>query len=199
MTNNCIKCGVELTDDNWPPYRQKNWQYICKECAIEQYRLWVKNNPEKVKAQNTRANRKRGNIPMSENKECSSHLGVYYVERVLSNIYPDAIRMPYGNPGYDIICNRGKKIDVKSGCILKNQNGWMFNIKYNTIADYFACIAFDNRIELNPLYMWMLPGEKFNHLSGATISPNTLNKWVDYKLNINKVAECCDTIRGTII
>ena len=32
MTRNCMKCGVELTDDNWSLGVQKIGYYICKEC-----------------------------------------------------------------------------------------------------------------------------------------------------------------------
>jgi len=133
---------------------------------------------------------------MSENRECSAHLGVYRAEKLLRYLYNDVEVMPYGHPGYDIVCNKGKKIDVKSGCITKRGNGWLFHIKRNTTADYFICIAFDNRNDLNPLHIWMLPGEKFYHLSSASISPSTLDKWDEYKQDIDKAIICCDTMKS---
>ena len=210
MRHECRICGVELADYNWTHSHRKRGNYICKDCTNERARLqyaddpekykkrvmeWQKNNPEKTKTNITRKNRNNGMLPMSGNKECSSYFGVYIVEGVLDMMFDDVVRMPYGNPGYDIICNRGMKVDSKAGCIMKNNNGWMFGINHNIIADYFACIAFDNRIDLNPLHMWMLPGNKVNHLSGTSISVSTLPKWKEYELPIGELISCCNTIR----
>ena len=192
----CRVCGVELDDDNWNLSWQKKRDYICKECNSRYHRLYRKNNPEKVKERDAKSSLKKGHLPMNENKECSLYLGVFLAERVLNNIYPDVIRMPMNNPGYDIICNKGKKIDVKSGCIMKNQNSWMFHINHNTTADYFVCVAFDNREDLNPVHIWMLPGKKFNHLRGASISQSTLYKWAEYEQDISEVIICCDKIKS---
>ena len=196
MSETCNKCGVELTDDNWYPSRQKSGNYICKGCYGKQRSSWRYNNPDKIKAQNARSRLKRGGMPMSENKKCAAYLGVHVAERVLRHLFNDVEVMPYGNPGYDIICNMGKKIDVKGGCILKNNNGWTFRIAHNVIADYFICVAFDNREDLNPLHIWMLPGEKFNHLTGASISQSTIHKWDEYKQDIDKIIACCDILKG---
>ena len=96
----------------------------------------------------------------------------------------------------EIIVVYGKKIDSKSGCIQKNGNGWMFRINYNTTADYFLCVAYDNREDLNPLHIWMLPGEKFNHRSSASIRPTTIHKWDEYKQDIMGVIICCEEIKS---
>ena len=206
----CRKCGVELDSENWSPSRQKDGNYICKGCAAEQarlyreanpekaiaaYRLWCKNNPEKAKEYWTKGNRKRGNLPMGENKECSSYLGVHVNERLLKHYFNDVEMMPYGHPGYDFICNNGKKVDGKSSCLHKNGR-WTFNIKCNTIPDYFFCVAYDNRDDLNPVHIWMLPGKKFNHLKLATIRPSTIEKWAEYEQDISKVVICCDEIKS---
>lgn len=221
----CKECGCELNSENWYPSHQEDGTCVCKECSNERcrlyreenrdemiaqrrlyreenrdevnakQRLYRKNNPEKAKASNLRQSRKNGHLSMSENRECSSYLGVYRAERVLRHLYKDVEVMPYGNPGYDFICNKGKKIDAKSGCIRKNRNGWTFSIKRNTIADYFLCIAFDNRDDLNPLHIWMLPGEKFNHLTGAWIGQSTLRKWAEYEQNIDDAVMCCDEMK----
>ena len=98
------------------------------------------------------------------------------------------------NPGYDFICNRGKKIDVKSSCIRRG-NTWIFRINYNTIADYFLCLAFDNRADLNPMHIWLLPSNITSHLSGASIGFSTISKWDEYRLDISKVSMCCDLMR----
>lgn len=203
MDHKCRKCGDELTvGENWYPSLQKAYNYICKECHDERNRLWQKDNPEKVKATWTRWNRKHGVRPFNENKTCSSYLGIHVAERVLRHVFKDVETMPYGNRGYDVICNHGKLIDIKSACVLSSLvDGieylrWLFTIERNTIADYFLCIAFDNRMDLDPLYIWLLPGCKFNHLKHASISPSTIHKWDAYRLDVSKVSACCDTIRG---
>ena len=195
----CIKCGVKLTDDNWYPSRRWQNSRICKECNREWNRLWRKANSEKAKAISTRGNRKQGHLPFDENKGCASFLGIHISERVLSYAFKDVVRMPYGNPGYDIICNKGKKIDVKSSCTRRdmrwNSISWAFNIGRNTTADYFLCLAFDNREDLNPLHAWLIPGSKINHLTGTSISPSTLHKWDAYALDTSKIGDCCDAMR----
>ena len=226
ITRDCRVCEVELNDDNWLSSCQKNGNYICKVCNREYGRAWReanqdevresnrsyreknqedeilrvrlyrKNNPEKAKAQSIKQHRKNGSLPMAENKECSAYLGVYTAERLLRHFFNDVEVMPYGNPGYDIVCNKGKKIDSKSCCIIKNKNGWSFHINHNTTADYFCCVAFDNRDDLNPLHMWLLPGDKFNHLTHTSISPSTLDKWAEYEQNIDDIVSCCNTIKG---
>ena len=191
----CRVCGVELNDDNWYPSHQKGGRYICKECECEHARLRYKNNPEKAKEINTRCNRKRGNIPMSDNKECSSYLGVHINERLLRHYFNDVEVMPYGNPGYDFICNTGKKIDAKSSCLTKDGR-WTFNIKHNKEADFFFCVAYDNRKDLNILHIWLLPGDKFNHFKLVSISPSTIDKWAEYEQDISEVIICCEEIRN---
>ena len=130
----------------------------------------------------------------SENKQCSLYLGIHVAEKVLSHVFKNVEVMPHGNKGYDFICNHGKKIDVKSACIGKN-GAWLFNIKHNTIADYFLCIAFDNRNDLNPTHAWLIPGSKFSRLVGVSISISTIHKWDDYWLDIDKIVMCCDICR----
>ena len=191
----CRVCDVTLNNENWSPSRQKKNSHICNSCRNKQMHQWRKANPEKIKAIWARANRKRGQLPMSKNKECSAFLGVHIAEGVLSQAFKDIQRMPYGYPGYDLICNQKKMIDVKSSCKRKTWGGWEFNIKYNTIADYFLCLAFDNREDLNPLHAWLLPGSKFNHFKSIGISPSTIHKWDTYRLDISKISQCCDAMR----
>ena len=193
----CRVCGTELNDSNWYPSHKKRNMHICKSCHTELVRQWQKANPDKMKILRTRGHRKEGHQPFDENKQCSVYLGVHVAEQVLSRVFKNVKRMPYGNPGYDFICNKGKKIDVKSSCKTKNHNGWHFDIKHNTTADYFLCLAFDNRQDLNPLHVWLLPGIKLNHLQSASISQSTIHKWDAYRLDTTKVAMCCNTMRTT--
>ena len=207
----CRVCGIELNNDNWYSARQKKRDYICKECELKKQclyreanrdklnarsRSYAKNNPEKRKANYTKTHRKNGHLPMSENKECNLYLGVHIGEPVLSKLFKKVVRMPFGNPGYDIICNNDKKIDVKISCIRKTGNYWSFNIKHNMIADYFLCAAFDNREDLNLLYIWLIPGHVLNHLSGASISESTLYKWDAYRQDPTKAIAYCDSMKS---
>lgn len=199
MTTNptCRVCDTELNDENWYASQQKGNQHICKECNAESAREWRKANPEKARAKWTRAHRKQGNRPLNENKKCALYLGVHVAERVLRHAFKDVEVMPYGNPGYDVICNGGYMIDVKSSCLNHSNRGygWQFNIKKNTVADYFLCLAFDNRDDLNPLHAWLLPGIKFNHLTGTGISPSTIDRWDDYQLDTSKIISCCNSMK----
>jgi hypothetical protein len=106
--------------------------------------------------------------------------------------------MPYGNKGFDFICNNGYKIDVKSATLLgKKYKRWCFGIEHNQIANYFLCLAFDNREDLNPLHIWLIPGNNVNKRTSISISPNTLNKFDRYKLDrLDKIKLCCNKLRN---
>jgi hypothetical protein len=141
----------------------------------------------------------KGGSSMNKNRGCSSFLGVYIAERVLSKVFNDVETMPYGHSGYDFICNKGKKIDVKSACARHRSNtniNWVFHIRKNKIADYFLCIAFDNREDLNPIKMWMIPGNILNHLTHTSIGNRTMSKWEEYEMDITKTYECCEQMKG---
>jgi len=132
------------------------------------------------------------------NKKCPLFLGVTVAENVLSKIFVNVIRMPNGNIGYDFICSKGYKIDVKSATKMKSGNAWRFDIKKNRIPDYFLVLAFDNRENLTPEHLWLIPGEILNEKVGTSISPSTLEKWQEYELDskLNDVIVCCTTLKG---
>jgi hypothetical protein len=184
-TKKCIKCGVELiVGETWFASSKNYCRYVCKKCS--------------AKRVNDDAH-KRGVKSVKENKECASYLGCHVAERVLSNVFKDVEVMPYGNPGYDFICNKGKKIDVKSGCIIYKENKspcWTFKISRNKTADYFLCIAFDNRENLTPLHLWLLPSRYCRDKITCAISESTIFKWDEYRIDVTKVTECCNKIRG---
>lgn len=136
---------------------------------------------------------------MSGNKSCNSYLGIYIAEKILSKVFKDVKRMPNNNRGYDFICGKGYKIDVKSRCRYypKNRNSyyWDFHLYKNQIADYFLCLAFDNREDLNPEYLWLIPGKEINDKNKILMVPSTMIKWDKYRLDIEKVENCCDFVR----
>jgi len=135
------------------------------------------------------------------NPNCGNYLGIHIAERVLGYVFKNVKRMPANNPGYDVICNYGKLIDIKSACLGKYkpyQNAWIFNIAYNITPDYFLCIAFDNRKDLNPKHIWLIPGHIINQHKTATISRSTVAKWSQYELvdKLNDSIVCCDVMKG---
>jgi hypothetical protein len=172
-------------------------------------------NPDKIKAYSAKWYAEHGNgpslkrrhlqgasRPMSEATDTSSYLGVYIAERALSKFFDNIERMPFGHPGYDFVCGKGFKIDVKSCCIRKMKQGnpcWMFTIRRNPVADWFLCLAFDNRESLEPQHVWLIPAYLINHLKtwGIRDSPAVLSKWRDYERPLDKVLACCETIRSS--
>jgi len=103
----CRKCGVKLKMGvNWTTYRQNRRDYLCTPCRLIYQR----------KYQTERRHRLGISRPMGENRDCSKFLGVHVAEQVLSQVFNNVEVMPHNNKGFDFICNRGKKIDVKSSC-----------------------------------------------------------------------------------
>jgi hypothetical protein len=137
---------------------------------------------------------------MATAKDTAAWLGVYIAEKVLSGFFDNIIRMPTGNPGYDFICGRGFKIDVKSACLLHrrgNRHSWCFVIRRNIIPDYFLCLGFDDRDNLEPQHVWLIPGKDVNHMSAVNItnSSRCLPKWSKYERPLDRVISCCNKIR----
>lgn len=138
--------------------------------------------------------------PLYQVKESPSYLGVYIAEQVLSKYFEDIQVAPYGNRGFDFICKNGYKIDVKSSCQIQRSDGpryWKFMIKKNKIADFFLCLAFDNRIDLNPLHIWLVPSERVNNQYAFHVfnSERSLKRWIEFEHSIDKVKAGCRAFR----
>lgn len=133
-------------------------------------------------------------------KDSSPYLGAI-AERTLSKYFDNIKRMPYNNPGYDFLCGKGFKIDVKGACLRypKGKSAlWAFNSRRNGVADYFLCLAFDNRRDLNPIHIWLIPGERLNKLIGFRIvdTEGGLKKWKFYEKSLDKAIYCCNKLKG---
>ena len=193
----CNKCGVGLTlDKNWTNGRKKYRVFTCSDCIAAYKKEYRKTHvKEIIDYRETIGREKSGHIPMTSNKTCSLYLGVVVAEQVLSKVFKDVTRMRSNFPGYDFVCSRDKKIDVKSSCADKD-GGWHFNINKNTIADYFLCLAFDNRNDLNPIHMWLIFGEEVNHLKTLSATKTNITKLDEYELSLSKVTKCCNVLRG---
>ena len=209
MTKYCNKCGKVLTDENWYPSYRKCGSYICKDCQKERLRSWEKENPEKhrasvkrwrkenpdkVRAIGTRASRNRGALPMSENKDSPAFLGVYVNERLIRLHFKEIEVFPYGHPGFDFICNKNMKIDGKGAC-LRDDGRWLFAINRNTTADYFLCVAYDDRERLNIAHVWLIPGKDVNDHVSISIRPGTIHKWDKYIYDIEGFSACCNAMK----
>ncbi len=136
----------------------------------------------------------------------SVYLGVTVAEKVLSNVFSNVQRMPAHNHGYDFICGKGYKVDAKAACY--NQDGaWSFNINQNKTADYFACLAFDNRWSLTPLHFWLIPGNaevpykrsgkvvRVDSLSVVYVRPPRVGRWKEYEKPVDKILTACDIMK----
>lgn len=149
--------------------------------------------------QEQRLIRNGGKHPREINKDCSQWLGIEVAEKVLAAVFKNVQVMPENNRAFDFICGKGFKIDVKSSCRghYKNRNDrWSFNIKHNKVADYFLLLAFDSREDLNPEYIWLVPGNVINDKFAINISVTTTDKWKEYEKSIDKVIVCCNTMKG---
>ncbi len=169
-----------------------------------------KNHSEYASYNNHKSGRCR---PQSENKECSNYLGIVVAEDLISKIFGNFTRMPPNFSGYDVICGKDYKIDIKSSCIRKIKNRkvtiWSFNICKNKIADYFLLLAFDSRHDLNPVRVWLIKGTEIvgvekqgilNDKSAFDIHNNQthLDTYKKYELTdkLEKLKECCNTLKN---
>lgn len=102
-----------------------------------------------------------GVIPMWENEDCSSYLGVCMGEEdayiILKEIFGGIEKkMPYGNPGYDFIVKGGYKVEIKTSTFDLNYQNWVYNIYIDNRPDYFLLLAYDNRKDKNLLHAWLI-------------------------------------------
>jgi len=196
-----------LLYDNWTPERlsvlKENYFYYLnhkKEAETYFRKRW---DSIHIKAAEL------GITSMKINKKCSMFLGCHIAERILSHVFKDVQRMPNRNKGFDFICNKGHKIDSKASCSQKNNN-YLFNINYNKIADYFLCIGFDNREDLNPQHIWLIKSDDvcesdkskrmFRDIGCVRIknTPEGLAKFSKYELvdKLKETIECCNVLKN---
>lgn len=221
-TKHCNGCGEdkELTEFNVHKNGKRTGKLVsqCKECckrrnsawyaanterANAASRAWWKSNLEKSRKLNRDNSYKHGSKPALENKSSTTFLGCVVAETVLSHEFPGFKRMPNCNPGYDYECPKGYKIDVKSACRRHRKNGtdnWGFSIKKNKVPNYFLFLAFDNRENLNPEHVWLIPGDVVNEKIEITITdlPEILIRWSQYERSLKNVLKCCSKLRNVV-
>jgi len=214
---------LETSNDASKKYRDKEWLYeqcinrhkstsqVAEELGVDQWTIskWTTkldipvvkwkggiDTPERRRQRSRSIYYANGGTPHHVNKECSMYLGVHIAERVLFRYFEHVTRMPPCNPGFDFICSKGFKIDVKSSTLYRG-NYWSFDINKSDVADYFLCIAFDDRDNLNPLHVWLIPKEKvcMKYRLCITNSEKSLAKWSMYEKPLDKVVACCTELR----
>lgn len=199
MCKTCCRCGASLVvGENWYKSFEHRKIHVCIPCKKVYDHEYKRTHKDLINnTRRERTHRMGIHEPMDKNRSCSFFLGVHVAERVLFNVFRNVEKMHIHNRGYDFVCNHGKFVDVKASCehTYGGRSHWVFAIRNNRVADYFLCIAFDDRTSLNPLHIWLLPGKIVNHKHSATISKSTLGKWDEYKLNIGKVVDCCEAMR----
>ena len=207
-TKICPKCGETKDVDQFylrKTGRQKG-QLVspCKNCSKEYKQNYHLKHPERRKLQykswyllhlgyhTERSHITGKNQSMKEATDSASHLGVYIAEQkvakpILTKLFDTVVEMPYGNPGYDFLCD-GLKVDVKSSSLIyrKRQSPtWNFNA-INTQTDLYFCVGFNNRIDYNIIRIWLIPSASLNNIHTFTITNilESLNKWEKYEIEI---------------
>ncbi len=193
----CKRCHRDLPAGAF--HKNQTW---CKECK----RIWYDQNRDAINIRVREWRHKNNalgaqkhpsnlNRPLEEARDSAAWLGVYIAERALYKFFDHVERMPYGNPGYDFVCAKGYKIDVKSSCLhlegsRQGHVYWSFAINYNKIADFFLCLAFDDREELKPMHVWLIPRSRVNGMKHLSIAQSTTNKWIEFEKPLDKISEC---------
>jgi len=108
---------------------------------------------------------------MSENKDCSSYLGVEIAEKKIARIILPRIlgeikkEMPYKGCRFDYLIEGDIKVDSKAGCLIDGNRRWSFFINHNDVAGFFLIIAFDSRDNLYCEHIWLF--ERNEMINGA--------------------------------
>ena len=179
----CTRCGCHIGEQR---YRHR---LLCDGCG----RLDSREST-------TASRRRKGMKSADQNPSCAQFLGVHVAENILSKVFKDVVRMPNCNIGYDFVCNNGFRVDLKSSCTQQRDGGsdhWQFSINHNVVADYFLCIAFDNRADLTPLHCWLIPCHVVYDHRKTSVSLSTLSKWHEYRVDkMDEIMEQRDKMRS---
>ena len=190
----CTICGLSKPLAEFGSYKKKGKTYImswCGGCALVYHRVHERERVHRA-----------GGKPARENPECSGYIADL-AEQICAHYFDGVKRMPNCHPGYDLICRKGFRIDVKSSCRIKIRSHpnasdqWMFTLKRNSVADYFLCLAFRDRETREPEHIWLIPSETVNHLFVLGIAESRLAKWAEFEKPLDKVLACCSSLRGT--
>lgn len=190
----CYKCGKMKSPDDFHNNKSKDdgKRDECKICHIENNKDYYHNKGGREQ---------RGHQSMYENKACSNYIGLVVGEELARRLFKNVTMMPFGHPGYDMICQNNFRINIKVSTIRKQYNKnsivnkWGFHIERNKDCDFFLCMAFDNVIDLHPLIGWLIPGNEVNHKPTINISATTIHKWDKCKMNFDSAQQCCNLMK----
>lgn len=194
----CSGCGQTLSVTEFTLHGRDGYQSKCKTC-VRAYQTSTEIRKRTREQQQNWRHRTGRQRPMDQAKDSAGYLGIYVAENALSKYFDNVKIMPANHTGWDYICGKGFKIDVKSGCRIKQEgisDKWSFHIEKNVVADYFLCLAFDNRGTLNPEHIWLIPAKVVNKRVTLSISESRVSKWTQYERPIDKVIVCCKSLRG---
>ena len=184
----CVYCKQQKPDSEFGKHRfsKDGLQARCKDCQIK----FIQSRRE-INRDRTR---------MAENKECSQYLGCYINERILKHVMPNAVLMDYNNPGFDLVCGKGYLVDAKAATMRYAQKKypiWVFKIKHNKTPDYFLLTAYKDRVSLEIMYMWLIPGDVINDKDILGISLSKIHKWDDYRVDHTEALNCVTKIKAS--
>ena len=175
----------------------KNTKGYLDKCARD---LGFKDNAERQREQSYNTGK---SLPKEFREDCPVYFGDF-TESLMIQTFEGAVRMRHNNPGFDWICKRGDKIDNKGRCLIYNNKSpnWIFNIRYNNIADWFILSAWDSRDSLTPLHVWafhkddIVGGKKFWRRDSFSITntPKGLKEFEKYEITgrLDKLKELCN-------
>ena len=193
-TKTCTVCYTKKSLDEF--YKDKSSKdgkrSICKECNKEKCKDYYYHGGGREK---------QGWKSMYKNKSSPQFIGIVVAERLIKHLFNDFEMMPPNFPGYDAVCNKGKKINIKASTAHMQQNKnsvtstWLFAIRKNKVPDFYLLMAFDDTIDLNPLNVWLVRGSEINNQTGVRISSSTIHKWDKWKMDLNDARMCCDLMK----
>lgn len=178
----------------------KTYKEYKDKCA---QKLGYENNSERLKIKRWEQGIQE---PMEFNTDCSSYFGIYIAENYIIRTFEDAINMPPNNPGFDLLCKNGLKIQTKARCIgyhnCCDSPNFEFLIKCNNIVDWFILSAWDSRDSLVPLHVWafhkndIVRRRRFCEFVSFTITnrPEYLKELEKYEITdkLDKLKEICN-------
>jgi hypothetical protein len=116
-----------------------------------------------------------------DNPDCPRYFGEYIERKYVSQIFEDAVPFEYKRDilgritdkrkPYDYICCRGLKIKHVASCLRMDKNHvqkltgehlpyFAYAIKRNSIPDAWVFSAWNNREDLEPLFVWIIKGHE---------------------------------------
>lgn len=199
MENICRVCSVPLViGENITKAQRKHNGRLCTLCSRKKTRVYYHKHQDRLNIYRNKLNHCNGVCqPIGKNKNCPTYTNVCVSKKVIAHIFPNTKQIHGNNHGYGVLCVDGTKVSVKTSC--REINGktfrWRFAIRKNHITDYFLLVALDNREDMNIEHVWIVPGDKVNMFVGTSITTSNLQKWDDYRIDMDRIDSCCNVLK----